>query len=365
MHSLSIIHRDVKPANILVPYRDHRPRFRDAKLTDFGLSDTVDRKIVGDESGTESAAGSLTPPSVTQVGIIIGTINYMAPEQARGQMITAAADVHALGVVLFEIIYGRTPFPGGSALETLMKVANEEISMPSRPQLPTPLRRLITRATRFDIKRRPEDASEFVEELQFARQAVADSGALAFFGLARYTDDTPSGARSKAVPILAFAGTALALIAVIMAATGVGGLSRSVLSGIVMVGIGIVAGALMQRWFTIRRSAMDAAAEIILGVEDRKVLSRSLAIQIEDLVIRCERVDQKLLGTGLVLQLQEYREANTPEARQVALMNTMELVERLFGRLLPWYSRYERLMSFGVSLCGVIPGIVQIVRGMI
>src|SRR5207244_7169401 len=94
-HEQGLIHRDVKPQNVLLN-GDGR-----AKVTDFGIARTLD------------------VDGMTQTGTVLGTSNYIAPEQASGQPVDAHTDVYSLGVVLFELLTGRVPFPG----ETFVAVA--------------------------------------------------------------------------------------------------------------------------------------------------------------------------------------------------------------------------------------------------
>jgi tRNA A-37 threonylcarbamoyl transferase component Bud32 len=109
-HQRGVLHRDLKPQNILVD-AEGRPH-----VTDFGLA-----KDLHADSG------------VTQTGAVMGSPSYMAPEQARGRndLVGPASDVYSLGAVLYELLTGRAPFRGGSAMETLQRVANDE---PARPR---------------------------------------------------------------------------------------------------------------------------------------------------------------------------------------------------------------------------------------
>jgi len=122
-HLVGVVHRDVKPANVLVPEGDR------AKLTDFGVA------TIRDES------------RVTATGLIVGTASYMAPEQATGGEITAATDMWALGALLYFAVEGEPPFQAGNALATATAVAHEDPRPPDHPGPLSPLiARLLTKA---------------------------------------------------------------------------------------------------------------------------------------------------------------------------------------------------------------------------
>ena len=139
-HAAQIVHRDIKPENVMV-----RPDGY-VKLLDFGLARLQPDAI---------AAGHTT--AATEAGLILGTIGYMAPEQARGEKVQPEADIFALGVLLYELVTGRHPFTAASALGTLHALMWETPEPPSllNPELPRPVDQLILEALQKDPRLRP------------------------------------------------------------------------------------------------------------------------------------------------------------------------------------------------------------------
>ncbi len=156
-HARAIIHRDVKPANVLV--EPGPPPV--ARVTDFGLAKEVD-------PGGAAEAGVRTRLTVT--GQSLGTPSYMSPEQARGDdaAIGSRSDVWSLGVMLYEVLTGRTPFERGSSWETMQAVVLEEPEAPSRarPGVPAPLEGVCLRALEKDPDRRTVSAEAFAADLR-------------------------------------------------------------------------------------------------------------------------------------------------------------------------------------------------------
>ena len=120
-HRHGIIHRDIKPHNILIGER--------LKVTDFGIA----------------RAGA---SQMTEAGSIMGTAQYLSPEQARGAPVTASSDLYSAGIVLYEMLTGKVPFNGDSAIEIAMKHLNELPKPPSkiRPEIPEELDQVVLRA---------------------------------------------------------------------------------------------------------------------------------------------------------------------------------------------------------------------------
>jgi eukaryotic-like serine/threonine-protein kinase len=146
-HSRNVVHRDLKPANVLLA-ADGTPR-----VTDFGLARQLD-----DDSGQ------------TQAGAVVGTPSYMAPEQAAGEAHAAgpAADVYALGAILYECLTGRPPQRGATIAETLENVRTKEPEPPRRlrPKLPRDLETICLKCLRKEPERRFASAEALAEDLR-------------------------------------------------------------------------------------------------------------------------------------------------------------------------------------------------------
>jgi serine/threonine-protein kinase len=143
-HENGLVHRDVKPQNVLL-HGDGQ-----AKVTDFGIARTLD------------------VDGVTQTGTVLGTSNYIAPEQASGQPVDAKTDVYSLGVVLYELLAGDVPFPGENFVAVAMKHVNEPPPnlLDVRRNLPLRVAAAVDRALEKDPEHRFPTMSAFASELE-------------------------------------------------------------------------------------------------------------------------------------------------------------------------------------------------------
>jgi serine/threonine-protein kinase len=171
-HDAGVIHRDLKPANIKV--RDDGT----VKVLDFGLA-----KAMSDDRGGGSGAVSESPTLTaaafaagTQMGVIIGTAAYMAPEQARGKPVDRRADLWAFGVVLYEMLTGRRAFEGREVTDVLASVIKDTPSLDALPaDVPPAVRRLLRRTLEKDRARRLDSMAAARLELDDAVTAEPEA----------------------------------------------------------------------------------------------------------------------------------------------------------------------------------------------
>jgi eukaryotic-like serine/threonine-protein kinase len=154
-HRRQIVHRDIKPHNVLLVQDgpgDGDERF---KVTDFGISRTATSQM-------------------TEAGSIVGTAQYLSPEQARGAPVDQRSDIYSVGIVLYELLTGKLPFTGETPLEIAMKHLSEIPKAPSelRPEIPTDLDMIVLRALAKD----PADRFESAEEMERELARVAGGG---------------------------------------------------------------------------------------------------------------------------------------------------------------------------------------------
>ncbi len=184
-HRRGIIHRDFKPQNVIV---DDEGR---AKVTDFGIA----------------RAGA---SDMTQTGSILGTAQYLSPEQAQGHAVGARSDLYSIGIILYELLTGRVPFQAESAVTIALKQVSEAPVPPSEinPRVTPELEAVVLRALAKEPRERFADADEFIAALDAAASripspraiAAAEAAAAALPGAAAAAIGTAGGAMAPAPP---------------------------------------------------------------------------------------------------------------------------------------------------------------------
>ena len=143
-HEHDVVHRDVKPGNIM-----YDPVSGVAKVMDFGIS-------------------RITTESKTKLGVVLGTPYYMSPEQLRGLKIGGASDLFSLGISLYQMLAGKLPFTGKSAMEVMSRIAKEPHVdiLTLRPDLPPAVGKIVDRAMEKEIDQRFQNGQEMAEAIR-------------------------------------------------------------------------------------------------------------------------------------------------------------------------------------------------------
>src|ERR671935_882174 len=149
-HKRGIVHRDIKPHNVIVDDEGN------AKVTDFGIA----------------RAGA---SDMTETGSILGTAQYLSPEQAQGHAVSASSDLYAIGIVLYEMLTGRVPFDAESAVSIALKHVSEAPPPMAvlNPDVPAELEQVVMWALNKNPVDRPANADQFITALEQAREGIA------------------------------------------------------------------------------------------------------------------------------------------------------------------------------------------------
>jgi serine/threonine-protein kinase len=174
-HERQIVHRDVKPHNVLISEEGG------AKITDFGIART------------------LTEEGLTMAGRVLGTTDYVSPEQALGEAVTGQSDLYSLGIVLYEMLTGEVPFRGDSPVAVAMKHVREDIPdvQLRRPELSAATAAVLDRAVAKDLSRRYPDAAGMVADLEDVLALEASRSGQATGEVTTVLRSLPGGARRR------------------------------------------------------------------------------------------------------------------------------------------------------------------------
>jgi len=344
LHDRGIVHRDIKPSNIIVPNNPD-----DSKLVDFGFVGRLQKET-----------------NTTVSGELFGTPLYMAPEQFQAEEQSPAVDIYSLAATLYHAIFGTVPF-GSASLPTLMRRKMlGELDFPSNKIVPNSLSSLIRRCLSPKPSDRPQSAGEFITELQQflhtyddvrveTRQAKAASAGT------RHQVRTPGHSMAPIIALIVAVLSTLVWLKWRESYPVIG-----VLLGIIYAVCGTILSNSLRRWIKSRRTEVEIeSGNLLLSTRSRISLGASLALQVDNLITRVRGMDDRILATSLAIMVTEFQDAREDQTRQAAIMNVVQLLEKLTTRLSPWYVRYEKLLAVMVSAVGILSGVTAVATSII
>ena len=164
-HQAGIIHRDIKPENIMLRKDGY------AKVLDFGLAKLTESTAIATGSEDATRVQVITTP-----GLVMGTVSYMSPEQARGKETDGRTDIWSLGVVLYEMLAGKVPFTGETINHTIVSILEKE--PPALTNMPTELQRIVRKSMTKDVDMRYQSTRDLLIDLKNLRRELDIQGEL-------------------------------------------------------------------------------------------------------------------------------------------------------------------------------------------
>ena len=351
-HGRGVLHRDIKPSNVL------RSADGSYKLVDFGVAGRL-----------EGTTGT------TVTGQIAGTPLYMSPEQLQGTPQTPASDLFGLGLLLFRCLHGRLPGENADSLLDLMRSRlSAAIPVPS-----SPLQGVISSCLQLDPSRRPRSAEQVLELLRGIAEPPHPAASVDVTSDAPMEPDYSYAAAPPELPAVgipaAYRGLRRAPMwiavaaALVVTALVLGRIDPGALESLARVALGILTAAaavllsrlLRRRWSSRSPDTERQAAQIIFGADSRADLTRSLTIEVDQLVTTLHTLDKKILGMTVLAMVREYETSKESSDRQTALLNVVTLMEKVQAHLAPWHVRHREAIASTVAVVGCLTGIVSAV----
>src|SRR6185369_10352007 len=161
-HEAHIVHRDMKPENVMIRHRDHV-----VKVLDFGLAKVAEKSSEASEA-SEAATAFKTAP-----GTIVGTINYLSPEQARGDAVDERTDIWSTGVMMYEMVAGTIPFSGATTSHTIVQILEKDpVPLSKLGNVPTELERIVEKAMAKSPDERYQTAKDMLIDLRSLKKRI-------------------------------------------------------------------------------------------------------------------------------------------------------------------------------------------------
>jgi len=174
-HDMGVVHRDLKPENIMIldSTDDEGNRVDVVKVCDFGIAKINGKTLAGAATGLDGPGGKTAKGPLTTQGLVVGTPEYMSPEQGMGNPLDARSDLYSVGVILFQLVVGRLPFEAETALGIVFKQVNEPPPLPSvlQPNVHRVLETICLKA----LAKRPEDRYQSAREMRAALRSFFGS----------------------------------------------------------------------------------------------------------------------------------------------------------------------------------------------
>ncbi len=167
-HEAKIVHRDIKPENIMIRQRDGL-----VKVLDFGLAKLTETAVPSGQSTDTEAATEVLMKSMP--GSVMGTINYMSPEQAQGLRVDERTDIWSIGVVLYEMVAGHTPFSGPTSSHTVVQILEREpatLAQSAQLKVPAELERIVGKALAKNAEQRYQTTKDLLIDLKNLRRRL-------------------------------------------------------------------------------------------------------------------------------------------------------------------------------------------------
>ncbi|NNE63640.1 MAG: protein kinase [Gammaproteobacteria bacterium] len=356
-HANGVIHRDIKPANVLIPKEGEQYQFDKALVSDFSVVGIL-------EEDTQS----------TQIGQVFGTPKYMSPEQLKGDKQTSKTDIYGIGLLLYEMIYGKALYQADNSISLMHQILEAEVSLPASPIIPNELKKLIISCLSKNSEERPGNISNQLKYIMDSNDPVSDATVIRpsskTFSTPMFEDAAPieeSSQKNRSFTLLiGVVGILLVLFGFTFWFSNEMPESTSsvmgIFIGVALIVIGLLLARMISVWFKEKQGdVQDQASQVLFGLRSKEDLSNTLAIEIDEIISRCRSADEKILGSSMAIMLDEYRNASSFEDRKSALVTAIDFLEKLTTRLSPWYIKYEKLIVILVSMTGLITGLLKII----